>query len=362
MKSKRLKYLLVAFVILILIGLYGCVKDIDDQNASPTAGEQTSRLFATNTPLEATIVPTNEDTEPTPTNIVGGAEKLRFVINKPQIDPDDTMTLMVDVDCITFEGSLNTDSLSEFSYEIENDDGSGNVVVYIEENLKNSKHIEVKSEDIDGRKQVAWKISDIPLKPNANKLMINAKSSNGKTAEVSIVIFTKTDSDGDGILDYDERITGINPHKRDTDGDGIDDGDELTVFKTDPLNPDTDGDGLNDGQEISGEYIPDWADGPIGEIPKIECPTNPLNEDTDGDGLPDGYEANTLRFSTFPDKESTNDGVIDYDYDSDNDGLSNGEEFKLGTNPLYTDTDGDGLKDGIEVINYKTDPLKPDKQ
>jgi len=44
--------------------------------------------------------------------------------------------------------------------------------------------------------------------------------------------------------------------------------------------------------------------------------------------------------------------------DSDNDGLPDHEEIRLGTNPFVPDTDGDGFLDGIE---YKTgyDPLKP---
>ena len=46
--------------------------------------------------------------------------------------------------------------------------------------------------------------------------------------------------------------------------------------------------------------------------------------------------------------------------DNDNDGLTNGEERKLGTNPESPDTDGDGLKDGEEVKRYKTNPLVTD--
>tara|TARA_B110000483_G_scaffold213107_1_gene261988 strand:- start:71 stop:1156 length:1086 start_codon:yes stop_codon:yes gene_type:complete len=47
--------------------------------------------------------------------------------------------------------------------------------------------------------------------------------------------------------------------------------------------------------------------------------------------------------------------------DSDNDGLSDGqEEFVLGTDPSLTDTDGDGLGDGTEVNTYTTNPLAAD--
>lgn len=46
--------------------------------------------------------------------------------------------------------------------------------------------------------------------------------------------------------------------------------------------------------------------------------------------------------------------------DSDNDGLPDDVEAKLGTDPHNPDTDGDGLADGEEVITYHTNPLKPD--
>ena len=46
--------------------------------------------------------------------------------------------------------------------------------------------------------------------------------------------------------------------------------------------------------------------------------------------------------------------------DTDQDGLTDEEEAKLGTNPNNPDTDGDGLTDREEVKVYGTDPLKAD--
>ena len=76
--------------------------------------------------------------------------------------------------------------------------------------------------------------------------------------------------------------------------------------------------------------------------------TDPNNPDTDGDGLTDGEEVK--RYHTNP-----------LNPDTDGDGLSDGDEvFKYHTNPLAVDTDGDGLSDGEEILKYRTDPLKID--
>ncbi len=76
--------------------------------------------------------------------------------------------------------------------------------------------------------------------------------------------------------------------------------------------------------------------------------TDPLNPDTDGDGLSDGDEVR--KYHTNPLRA-----------DTDGDGLTDGEEvLKYHTDPTKYDTDGDGLSDGDEVLKYHTDPLKPD--
>ncbi len=78
----------------------------------------------------------------------------------------------------------------------------------------------------------------------------------------------------------------------------------------------------------------------------------PITKDTDGDGLPDEWEiANKLNPKSAKGKDGANG-------DPDNDGLTNYEEFKLGTDPNNPDTDGDGILDGGERTSKK-DPLNP---
>ncbi|MEX2159255.1 MAG: flexitail domain-containing putative surface protein, partial [Dehalococcoidia bacterium] len=65
--------------------------------------------------------------------------------------------------------------------------------------------------------------------------------------------------------------------------------------------------------------------------------TNPLDADSDDDGLSDGDEVNT--HATNP-----------LDADSDDDGLSDGDEVNThATNPLDADSDDDAMRDPYEV-------------
>lgn len=73
--------------------------------------------------------------------------------------------------------------------------------------------------------------------------------------------------------------------------------------------------------------------------------------DSDGDGLPDDWElANGL---------DPNDPVDALD-DPDGDALSTFEEFQAGLQPFNPDSDGDGLDDGREVLDLRTNPLLGD--
>ncbi len=69
---------------------------------------------------------------------------------------------------------------------------------------------------------------------------------------------------------------------------------------------------------------------------------------------------------TIPDLEppveepTTPEPVVTSTVDTDNDGLTDAEEARYGTDADRSDTDNDGLPDKDEVQKYDTDPLDPD--
>ncbi len=66
---------------------------------------------------------------------------------------------------------------------------------------------------------------------------------------------------------------------------------------------------------------------------------------------------NSVTVSRYVDYDTDGDGFPDrIDLDDDNDGLTDVEELKLGTNPLNPDTDGDGVKDKEDF--YPLDPTR----
>jgi len=95
----------------------------------------------------------------------------------------------------------------------------------------------------------------------------------GYILELSVTLDPRSsDTDGDGVSDFDEIRAGSNPMLVDTDGDGLSDYDEIHLYGTRPDQPDSDFDGLSDYDEI-------FIHG-----------TDPLNPDMDGDGMLDGAE------------------------------------------------------------------------
>ncbi len=116
----------------------------------------------------------------------------------------------------------------------------------------------------------------------------------GQPAQQAIRLQTLVDTDGDNIPDVEENRLRTNARKADSDGDGYDDGVEVLLYMTDPL--------------------------------KVN--------------------------NSVPTGDSDRDGVIDaWDYDDDNDGLTDIDELAAGTNARSSDTDGDGVEDGQELVD-----------
>ncbi len=152
------------------------------------------------------------------------------------------------------------------------------------------------------------------------------------------------------------------PHIRDTSGDGMWDGFKHAHARMGP----------NFGNllilcplEHGGAHDDPDGDG-LTNLQEFQVGTHPGNPDTDGDGMPDGWEVFYGLNPLDPD---------DAQEDPSGSGLTNLEEYYFGTNPLKADTDGDGLKDGEEVFGTlnpwkqdaffpefpgSTDPLNPD--
>ena len=223
------------------------------------------------------------------------------------------------------------------------------------------------------------------------------------------------DSDDDGLSDKEElQVYFTDPNDPDTDDDGADG--NITARDPDtalgPTLPGHSGDGwivaLSDCEEaFSGTLYPPFGN-PLDE-------TDPLQRDTDGDGLGDEVEfkvgcscemtggcpgagwvylehnPGSLTYDQYTDGyansfDSDGDGLRDdldvdpdvldsfgndgelsvdpihsiCDPDSDDDGLSDGEEYHTGTDRLDWDSDDDGLSDREEIQTYFTDPNDDD--
>ena len=116
----------------------------------------------------------------------------------------------------------------------------------------------------------------------------------------------------------------------------VGDGDEPN---TDPMSADTDGDGMSDGWEY---YFWAVAYYNIGSDQWLAFDgAAPAGGSFQGTGAPISRDDILATFNPT--------SAAFADEDIDHDGLTNLEEFALGTNPLHWDTDGDGLPDGWEV-------------
>ena len=230
---------------------------------------------------------------------------------------------------------------------------------------------------------------------NAQKLQSIAAKTGGNFTQVNRAqelpeIFTRIanttqskDSDGDGLTDAEEiggyRIQGG--------------GTPATTVRTDPFDPDTDGDSIPDGVEAgtkttNTETVSVASSGvsvlnQTYERTVYQANSNPTEIDSDNDGLPDAEErgSHTIRYTGSASKtrevkrvsrvEATQDIELNdiqpyistksaspdaLNADTDEDGLSDGTELKIGTDPTSKDTDGDNIEDKAEQEGVQTDP------
>ncbi len=152
-----------------------------------------------------------------------------------------------------------------------------------------------------------WSTANLGLLVGDNYVKITAQETNGNIIQKEYLIRCYTADFNDNLMiDRD-----------DPDGDCLINYIE-NYFSTDINDADTDDDGLTDFQEI------------------YDASTEPLLWDTDEDGICDGDE------------------------DNDNDGLTNGTEYVVGSYIYTTDSDMDSLSDYDEHIIYGTNPIADD--
>ena len=157
-----------------------------------------------------------------------------------------------------------------------------------------------------------------------------------------------SDSDGDGLADWEETL-GVygffsNPTLADSDADGVNDFEEVLV-NTDPLQPcdntlDDDGDGLNNYFEITTGCDNSWIG--ITNGSQDIWTTEEDNFDTDSGGVNDKQE---YFDSTNPENDPSDD-ILPEDFDGDM--IPDAVENQTGTDWRNPDTDGGGMLDGDE--------------
>ena len=112
--------------------------------------------------------------------------------------------------------------------------------------------------------------------------------------------------------------------------------------------------GTNDGSDSSVNWIRIDQRMPLSPVqPDGSIFIPATGEDTDADELPDAWE-----LAIFPGDLTKLSGVGGADFDGD--GLSDINEFAIGTGPNNEDTDEDGLSDGDEINDLETDPKSDD--
>ena len=162
------------------------------------------------------------------------------------------------------------------------------------------------------------------------------------------------DSDGDGVPDVADNCAAVaNPGQQNNDRNFTllphpkYPFDDLTSINADTLGDacdnDSDNDGISNAMEMAGP-----------PCPSATGPTNPLVADTDGDGVLDGAEC---ALGSNPNDPLSKPALPASANDPDGDRLSTQFELAIGTNPTNADTDGDGVRDDVEYKAYNSNPF-----
>ncbi|MCB1195955.1 hypothetical protein KDK77_07200, partial [bacterium] len=216
---------------------------------------------------------------------------------------------------------LTAESIFSFDYKVSSESVHDVFLLFINDVL-----METWSGEVD------WQTYTTVLSPGVYDIKFvfqkNEENSSGNdTVWIDNVRFASgtdpniADMDGDTLNDGEEQQYGTSPFKSDTDSDGLSDTDEIFLHGTDPRLMDTDFDGLDD-------------------LTELNLGTDPVVGDTDNDSIPDGWENSW----------GLNPNVADSMLDSDTDDLTNYEEYKLNSDPLfagdpfivYVDNEGSG--------------------
>ena len=150
------------------------------------------------------------------------------------------------------------------------------------------------------------------------------------------------DADEDGVGDNGDWAPNDPSESADTDGDDV--GDNADLFPTDATeSSDADQDMIGDNADTD-----DDNDGLL-DTEEAILGTDPFDEDTDGDEVNDKEDALPLDASETLDfdQDGTGDNA---DTDDDNDGLSDVDELKEGTDRFDADSDDDTVMDGADAF------------
>jgi hypothetical protein len=124
----------------------------------------------------------------------------------------------------------------------------------------------------DAAEQSGWTVTVRRLDGTTSTSHVTSDPGDPRLPANDPVNIAARDTDGDSVMDADEKTFGLNPRSGDTDADALGDNAELNETYSNPADQDSDGDTYGDGLEFN------------------FFKTSPILADTDGDQLTDDQE------------------------------------------------------------------------